>query len=101
MLSNLEAIATMSSWSPWEDANYCWVVVCKNKRFHRHAGAAFGYKIPLGETDAVSEKPDLSAPFLVHCPDCGEQYSYGADEVLKVESGVLESFAPHPLFRDS
>jgi hypothetical protein len=55
----------------------------------------------LGGTDAVSKKPDISAPFLVHCPDCGKRYSYGVDEVLKVESGVRESFTPHPLFRDS
>jgi hypothetical protein len=101
MCSKSEVIATMSSWSPWEDASYCWVVVCKNKKFHRHAGAAFAFKIPLAETDAVSEMPHISAPFLVRCPDCGEEYSYGPDEVLKVELGLVESFTPHPLFRDS
>jgi hypothetical protein len=66
----------VSSWSPWEDASYCWVVICKNKRFHRHAGADIGYKIPLAETDAVSPKPDISAPFPARCPDCIEEYSY-------------------------
>jgi len=91
----------MSSWSPWEDASYCWVVVCKNNKFHRHAGAVFGYKIPLAETDAVSEMPPVSAPFLVRCPDCGMEYSYDPHDVLKVESSVLESFTTHPLFQDA
>lgn len=91
----------MSSWSPWEDASYCWVVICKNKRFHRRVGEAFANKIPLAETDAVSPKPDVSAPFLVRCPDCGGEYSYRPDEVLKVELGVVDSFTPHPLFQES
>ena len=91
----------MSSWSPWEDASYCWVVICKNKRFHRHAGADIGYKIPLAETDAVSPKPTLSAPFLVRCTDCGEEYSYKPSEIQRVELNLVDSFTTHPLFRAS
>lgn len=77
------------------------MVVCKNKRFHRHAGAELSYKIPLGETDAVSPPPAISAPFLVRCPDCGVEYSYQPEDVRRVELEVLDAFTPHPLFRDS
>ena len=91
----------MSSWSPWDDASYCWVVVCKNKRSHRHGGAAFANKIPLAETDAVSPMPAISGSFLVRCPDCGTEYSYDPKDVLKVELDVVDSFTPHPLFCDS
>ena len=91
----------MSSWSPWEDASYCWVVVCKNKRFHRHAGENFAYKIPLAETDAVAPKPDISAPFPVRCPDCGVEDSYRPDDVFRVELNLVDSFTTHPLFRES
>ena len=91
----------MSSWSPWDDASYCWVVVCKNNRFHRHAGEKFAYKIPLAETDAVSDMPAISAPFPVRCPDCGEEYSYKPEDILRAELELLDSFTPHPLFRES
>jgi hypothetical protein len=90
----------MSSWSPWEDTSYCWVVICKNEKFHRHAGEKFGNKIPLAETDAIADMPAISAPFLVRCPDCGEQYSYQPAEILRVELTVVDSFTTHPLFRD-
>ena len=91
----------MSSWSPWEDASYCWVVVCKNKPFHRQAGVDLGHKIPLGETDSFSTKPAISAPFLVRCPDCREEYSYNPDEIQRVELNLVDSFTAHPLFRES
>lgn len=96
----LEVTATMSTWSLWENARYVWVVVCKNKKAHRHAGAALTYKIPLAETDAVSGMPDISAPFLVKCPNCSGEYRYDPGEVMNVELDVVDSFVPHPLFQD-
>ena len=93
--------ATMTSWSPWDNPSYCWVVICKNKRFHRHANTMFGHKIPLAETDAVSAPPAVSGPFVVQGDECGEEYTYRAEEVLRVELGLSESFVPHPLFRES
>jgi hypothetical protein len=45
--------------------------------------------------------PHISTPFPVQCPDCGVVYSYRPEDVLKVESTVLESFTPHPLFQDA
>ena len=54
----------MGAWSPWENANYCWVVICKNKKFHRDTNLLYGHKIPLGETDAVSPAPALFFSFL-------------------------------------
>ncbi len=96
-----KAEVPVSSWSPWEDASYCWVVICKNKRFHRHAGTDIGYKIPLAETDAVSRKPDISAPFPVRCPDCSAEYSYKPGDLQRVELNLVDSFTTHPLFRAS
>ena len=91
----------MSSWSPWEDASYCWVVICKNKRFHRQAGVDLGHKIPLAETDSFSPKPSISAPFLVQCPECREEHSYKPDEIQRVELNLVDSFTTHPLFGES
>ena len=50
----------MTTWNSWgEDEPYCWVVICKNEKFHRHQNLYSGHKIPLGETDAfaASEMP--------------------------------------------
>jgi len=44
----------------WEDANYCWVVLCKNHWFHILQNIFFRHRIPLGQTDAVTPLP-LSA----------------------------------------
>jgi hypothetical protein len=37
--------ATMTSWSAWGQSSYCWAVICKNVRFHRHANVNSGHKI--------------------------------------------------------
>ena len=66
----------MATWSPWENANYCWVVICKNKRFHQHTNLMFGHKIPLGEADAVSPPPALNRHFRARCDECEEEYDY-------------------------
>ena len=54
----------MGAWSSWENPNYCWAVICKNKRFHRHTNLISRHKIPLGETDAVSPAPALPGAFV-------------------------------------
>jgi len=78
--------------------NYCWVVICKNKRFRRHTNLISGHKIPLGETDAVSPAPALVGAFVVRCDDCGAERSYEPEAVLRIELNLPGSFAPHPLF---
>lgn len=92
--------ATMTSWSAWSESSYCWVVICKNVRFHRHANVNSGHKIPLGETDAVTSPPAITAPFIAMCDECGKEYSYKPEEVLRLELAIPEPFTPHPLFRD-
>jgi len=47
----------------WVDANYCWVVLCKNHWFHMRQNIFFRHRIPLSQTDAVSALPPLSKPF--------------------------------------
>ncbi len=93
--------ATMTSWSNWDQSTYCWVVICKNARFHRHANTMFGHKIPLGETDAVTSPPAITGPFVARCDECGKEYSYVPEEVMRLELALPESFTPHPLFQNS
>ena len=88
----------MGAWSHWENDNYCWVVICKNKKFHRHTNLLYGHKIPLGETDAVSPVPTVALAFSARCDECGEEHSYKPEEVLRVELNLPDSFTPHPLF---
>jgi hypothetical protein len=84
----------------WADSHYCWIVICKNGGFHRHTNLLFGHRIPLGETDAVSPRPALAGSFNVQCDECGKEYSYEADDVLRFELELPETFTPHRLFRD-
>jgi hypothetical protein len=91
----------MASPSHWDQSSYCWVVICKNKKFHRHTNVMFGHKIPLGETDAVASPPDIIGLFAVRCDECGKEYSYGPEEIVRLELALPESFTPHSLFRDS
>jgi hypothetical protein len=80
----------------WDTSQYCWVVICKNRRFHDQGNLGFGHRIlPLGETDAITPRPALSGPLAVRCDECGEEYSYEPAEVLRFEEGVPESFIPH------
>ena len=83
----------------WEDASYCWVVVCKNNWFHRRQNLFYGHKIPLGETDAYAPLPPLEGRFTVRCDDCGKEYLYTPEEVLRFQQELPESFTAHPLFR--
>jgi hypothetical protein len=89
---------SMAAWSPWDQVGYCWVVICKNVRFHRHTNVAFGHKIPLGEADAVSPPPHIIGLFAVRCDECNKEYSYGPEDILRLELSLPESFTPHRLF---
>ena len=90
----------MTAWNSWDQSNYYWVVICKNVKFHRHANLNSGHKIPLGETDAVTPPP-VANPFVANCDECGKEYSYGPEEILRLELAPPGSFTPHPLFRNS
>jgi hypothetical protein len=82
----------------WEDANYCWVVLCKNHWSHKNI--FFRHRIPLGQTDAVTPLPPLGKHFTVLCDECRKAYTYEPKDVRKVELELPESFEPHPLFRE-
>lgn len=86
--------------SEWEDKQYFWVVVCKNRHFHEHQNIWFGHRILLGETDSISDLP-ISAPRItVKCDACGKENEYSRKEILKFESDPVDSFVEHPLFRE-
>lgn len=89
---DLGVAATMTSWSAWGQSSDCWAVICKNVRFHRHANVNSGHKIPPGETDAVISPPAITGLFVAVCDECGKECSYRADEVVRVELPLPESF---------
>lgn len=77
-------------------------MICNNKSFHRQSNVLFGHRILLGETDSYSALPPaIIGPFAVKCDECGKEYSYGPEEVLRVEARLPEGFRPHSLFRDA
>jgi hypothetical protein len=80
-------------------SEYFWVVLCKNNRFHHQRSLFYSQQIVLGETDAFSSLPMLTQQFTVRCDDCGEEYLYKPDDILRNEISIPEGFAPHPLFR--
>jgi len=82
-----------------KNSAYAWVVICKNKRFHRHTNVMFGHKIPLGEADPYTTPPARSGPFTALCDECDKEYSYKPGEVLRFELELPASFKPHPLFQ--
>ena len=84
---------------PWLDRNYCWVVVCKNRRLHHRRKPFHVHRIPLGETDTLEPRPCIQRPFVVRCDECGMDYTYKSSEVLRYEMDVPPSFVPHPFFR--
>jgi hypothetical protein len=86
--------------SEWEDKQYFWVVVCKNRHFHEHQNIWFGHRILLGETDSYSDLPVSAPQILVRCDACGKEYEYSQKEILKFESDPVESFVEHPMFRE-
>jgi len=80
------------------DDPYAWVVTCKNKKFHNRNNIFFGHKIPLGETDAFSPPPALEGAFSVRCDECGQEYSYNAKDLARIELALPAGFTPHPFF---
>ncbi len=44
----------------WDTSEYCWVVICKNHKFHHQKNQLYGHRIPLGVTDAFTPRPALS-----------------------------------------
>jgi hypothetical protein len=89
----------MATWSTWaEDEPYCWVVICKNYRFHRNHNLFSGHKIPLGETDAFEPPPALDFKVVVRCDECGEEYAYDPADVVRHQMNLGNDFKPHPLF---
>ena len=60
----------------WEESAYAWIVICKNKRFHKHTNVMYGHKIPLAETDAFATPPAVSGPFTVQCDECGQEHDW-------------------------
>ena len=84
----------------WEDSNYCWVVLCKNRWFHMRKNLFFRHRIPLAETDPVAPLPSLPKRFTVRCDECRKTYIYEPKDVLRAELELPESFKPHPLFRE-
>ena len=80
------------------DSEYFWVVLCKNHRFHKQQNLFFAHKIPLAETDAYLPPPSLTAPLVVRCDECGEEYSYQPKELVRIELECRASFTPHPMF---
>lgn len=80
------------------DGEYCWVVICRNRRFHSRENLFVGHHILLGETDAVSGQPPVDGKISVRCDDCGKEYFYKADEILRMEIDHPVEFTPHPLF---
>ena len=77
---------------------YFWVVLCKNRRYHKRQNLFFGHQIPLAETDAVLPPPVINDHVKVRCDDCGEEYAYESKEILRAEIEAPASFTPHPLF---
>ncbi len=83
---------------PWENSNYCWVVICKNGKAHNSENMMFGRKIPLAETDSFESLP-VSGPFLVQCDECGQEHSYEPKDVVRLEFELPDGFTTHPRFR--
>jgi hypothetical protein len=84
--------------SEWEDKQYFWVVICKNRHFHEHQTNWLEHKILLGETDAYSEMPITQPRIRVTCDACGKEYEYSRKEILRFESDPTTNFVEHPLF---
>ncbi len=82
------------------NTEYFWVVLCKNRRYHKRQNLFFGHKIPLAETDSILPPPALNEPLKVRCDDCGEEYQYEPKDLLRAELEAPRSFSPHPLFAD-
>jgi hypothetical protein len=89
----------MSARSQWDGpSDYIWVVICKNHEFHSKKNSFSGYKIPLGETDAFENPPDIGRELKVRCDECGEENTYKPDDLMRLQMQVAANFKAHPLF---
>ena len=89
----------MATWNTWgEEEPYCWVVICKNHKFHRHENLFSGHKIPLGETDAFSPPPTIDFRLMVRCDECGEELAYDGADLVRFQMNFGPNFKPHPFF---
>jgi hypothetical protein len=89
----------MSAWSQWDGpSDYIWVVICKNQEFHSKKNSFSGYKIPLGETDAFENPPDVGHGLKVLCDGCGQENTYLPDDLMRLQMQVAANFKAHPLF---
>jgi hypothetical protein len=73
------------------------VVICKNTKAHRAANVNAGHKIPLAEAHEYASPPKVRS-FVVTCDECGKEYSYEVEEVLRLEMDLPPDFKPHPLY---
>jgi hypothetical protein len=88
----------VSAWSSWAETDpYCWVVICKNRKFHSHQNIYSGHKIPLGETDEFTPPPNLDT-FTVPCDECRAEHSYDGADLMRFQMPLAADFKPHPLF---
>ena len=78
---------------------YLRVVVCKNCKFHNHQNLFSEHKIPLGETDALEAPPEVDDRLKVRCDECGEEYSYGPTDLVRLKMELAAGFQPHPLLQ--
>lgn len=89
----------MSAWNAWgEQDQYCWVVICKNRKYHNQQNFNSGHKIPLGETDAFSPPPVLDMQLSVRCDECGDESLYDPEDLVRFQMELAADFRPHPLF---
>jgi hypothetical protein len=85
----------MSAWGDGEP--YCWVVVCKNKKYHNRQNIYSGHKIALCETDEFSIAPDIGT-FTVCCDECGVEEAYNTEDLMRFQMALDSGFRPHRLF---
>lgn len=84
----------------WDDSiPFYWVVICKNKNFHRQLSRLYSHLIPLGETDAIEPVPALSDNFSIRCDECGKDLIYAPADVMRYQLELPGPFTPHALFR--
>jgi hypothetical protein len=76
---------------------YYWVVTYNNETFHREKNPFAGHRIPLAETDPHAAHPDAVGRLSVRCDECGNEYSYEAQDVI-LWNGTPPLFTPHPKF---
>jgi hypothetical protein len=76
---------------------YCWVVICKNRKFHDQQNIYSGHKIALCETDEFMPPPQIQQ-FTVRCDECGAEHLYLASDLVRLQIPLATYFKPHPLF---